>query len=187
MEPSIAQHPRLVSTTRLLDSPTAPALARSCNGVIQCHHRRTAWQGSGAERKKAVKSDPGGITQNLWSWGTPYGVGIRLNGSLCGIPLLTPTRIVHPRPVRQVVVACAHSPGTLSLTSAPRTAACTMRSTPAEPNHQKALGLPPRTCYPLIRPSPNSSSSCSTSIPPNSHHMHSMASLNTVFPSRTIQ
>ena len=35
------------------------------------------------ETKKAVKSDPGGRTQVLWTQATPFGVGIWLNGSIC--------------------------------------------------------------------------------------------------------
>jgi hypothetical protein len=44
---------------------------------------------NGVETKeKAVKSDPGGRTKRFWREATPYGVGIRLNGSALRLPHL---------------------------------------------------------------------------------------------------
>jgi hypothetical protein len=74
----------------------APAVVRSTAGCGRDESKQLTWSSglsqtvrfstaltrcsAGFKNKKAVKSDPGGRTQVLWTQATPFGVGIILNG-----------------------------------------------------------------------------------------------------------
>jgi hypothetical protein len=67
----------------------APTVVRSTN--------------AGVENKKAVKSDPGGNQPFFWKGGTPYGVGVRLDGFLLGFHT---QQWIHCTTCEQLLQAC---------------------------------------------------------------------------------
>jgi len=76
--------------------PPPPLWLARVTGSLRCHHRRTAWHPSCCvENKKPLSLTPVETQFFFGELGTPFGVGVRLNGFLHRFPRLATEPILQ--------------------------------------------------------------------------------------------